>query len=134
MPLTKMCESKLRGRCCSSAPPGYLPDTSRLGSKGHSAERRIYHPGKNSQFRLSSREEMGSPSSASCQPRRDVPGPAEEHQEHWDVLLHCTVPLLPSKACQESPCSEPQARDHLCLTSNSSNYYRTSKYFIYKVV
>lgn len=59
---------------------------------------------------------------------------AQQRSTSWDVLLHCTVPLHRSKACQESPCSQPQARDHLCLTSNSSNYYRTSKYFIYKVV
>lgn len=72
VPLTKMCESKLRGWCCSAAPPGCLSDTGRLASKGHPAERRIYHPGKNSQFRLSSREEMGSASSACHQPRRDV--------------------------------------------------------------
>lgn len=58
--------------CCSAAPPGCLRDTGRLASKGHPAERRIYHPGKNSQFRLSSKEEIGSASSACRQPRRDV--------------------------------------------------------------
>lgn len=41
VPLTKMCKSKPRGQCCSSAPPGCLCDTSRLGSKGRSAESRI---------------------------------------------------------------------------------------------
>lgn len=117
---------KLRGRGC-------LRDTSRLANKDHSAERRIYHPGKkflSSGFLAD--KKWGQPALAPVSPGgMGRPALAEEHQSGCAAVLHC---LHPSKPCQEFPCSEPQARHHLCLTSSSSNYNRASQYFIYKAV
>lgn len=52
------------------------------------------------------------------------PALAQEHRLGCAAILHCLSAVESCKSCRESPCSEPQARDHLCLASSSSNYNR----------
>lgn len=120
----------------TTAPLSWLHDTSRLESKGRSAERWIYLPGKiQSQLKVS-RRGVGSPATTSPQPRRA--GGNVLSYSGWGVpvrlLLYRIVPLLQQILLGESPCSELQAWDQLCLTRKGTNYNTLLvKVFIYKV-
>lgn len=114
-----------RERSHTTAPLVWLRDTSRLESKGRSAERWIYPPGKiQSQFKVSRREGVGSPATISPEPRR-IGGDVLSYSK-WGVpvrlLLYCIVPLTQQILLGESACSELQAWDHICLTIRSTNY------------
>lgn len=87
---------------------GCLRDTGSVGGKGHSAERRICHPGKILSSGFLAKKKWSHPALPPVS-AGGMCGPAlaEEHQLGCAAVLHCL--LLASKSGQESPCSEPRA-------------------------